>query len=87
MAKVSNRSGFDIIKREDGAAFLPSAPSFVVVEVGGDTPGAAVPEVEGETNGDEPVVKLRGAYTEGTATMMLSRSKKIMRSYINLGLR
>jgi len=60
---------------------------FVVVEVGEDALGAAVPEVEGETNGDEPVVKLRGAYTEGTATMMLSRSKKIMRFYINLGMR
>lgn len=72
--KVSSKSGFDIIRSEDGAAFLPL---FVVVEAAEDVPGAAVPEVEGETKGDEPVVKLRGAYTEGTATMMLSRSKKL----------
>ena len=66
---------------------MPPAPAFVVVEAGEDDPAAAVPEVEEETNGDEPVVKLRGAYTEGTATMMLSRSKENHESYINLGLR
>ena len=75
--KASSNSGFDIIRRDDGAAFLPPVPALVVVEA----TGAAVPEVEGKTSGDELVVKLRGAYAEGTVTMMLSRSEKIMRSY------
>jgi len=58
------------MSREDGAALLTPEP--VLVE---DAPGeAAVPEEEGMTNGDELVVRLRGAYAEGTVTTMLSRS-------------
>ena len=76
--KVNRKSGFEVIRRVGGATFLPA---FVAVEGDEDAPAAVVPEVEGETNGDEPVVKLRGAYTEGTATMILSRSKKIMSAH------
>jgi len=65
------------MRREDGAALLAPGTVLVVAEAVEDAPGeAAVPEEEGMTNGDEPVVRLRGAYAEGTVTTMLSRSKK-----------
>jgi hypothetical protein len=53
-----------------------------VVEAVEDAPGEAMPELEeGVTNGDDPAVRLRGAYAEGTVTTILSRSKEIMRTY------
>jgi len=54
---------------------LPLEPVLVVVEAVEDAPGEAVPEEEEVTNGDELTVRLRGAYAEGTATTILSRSK------------